>query len=120
MTDFLDELCAGSGAVEKDVTYAGKSGPVFFRKISSGERAQMLRGQKVQTKVGDSSTMEIDLSENEQSQQLLVWFSTCTGPEGKRKFKGLEAVKNLDAGVMKALYLAASEVNKEDSDPEKA
>ena len=56
------------------------------------QRAQLLKGQRVQGKTGEKSTYEIDLGQNAEQKQNLVFFSCCTS-EGKRYFKNIEAVR---------------------------
>lgn len=116
MTDFLSSVLAEQGPVEKPLTVDGKTGPVWCRRITAGERQQMLRGQKVTQRIGAAATVEIDLAQNEVSQQHLVLFSICADAGGKPRFRKLEEVQALPAHICKALYALASEVNAEESD----
>jgi hypothetical protein len=111
MSEFIEELLAGDGLVQREVTYDGKTGMVTFRRISAGERGQLLKGQKIAAH-GGQSTYELDLSENQQTKYLMVQFSVCKS-DGTRYFKRLEDVKNSDALKIEALYLVANEVNSE-------
>lgn len=111
MSEFIEEMLAGEGTVQREVTYAGKTGTVHFRRITAGERGLLLKGQKIAAH-GGQSTYEIDLSENQQTKYLMVQFSVCKS-DGSRFFKTLDAVKNSDAMKIEALYTIAAEVNSE-------
>jgi hypothetical protein len=113
MTDFLSEAIADNGVVERDVTFRGKTGPVHFRRISAGERAQLTRGQKIVRAPDGGNAVEIDIGESVTAQHMLVQFSVCN-PDGTRRFKALRDVQALDGGLVSALYAKASEVNGED------
>jgi hypothetical protein len=113
MSDFLSEAIADTGVVEKDVTFRGKSGPVYFRRISAGERAQLVRGQKIVRAADGGNAIEIDIGESVTAQHMLVQFSVCNA-DGTKRFKNLREVQALDGGLAAALYAKASEVNAED------
>jgi dihydroorotase-like cyclic amidohydrolase len=113
MSDFLSTLIAESAVVSRDVTFRGKTGPVYFRRISAGERAQLVRGQKVSSDGGKTS-VEIDVGENVTSRHMLVQFSVCNDEAGNKRFKTLREVQALDGGLVEALYEHASEVNREE------
>src|SRR5687768_7158789 len=110
MTDFLKELLEDEGVVLREVTFHGKTGNVHFRRISAGQKAELLKGQKVQAVSGKSSTFEIDLAENANSKAMLVLYSVAN-PDGSQFFKKLSEAKAIDAGKLEALYQIASEVN---------
>lgn len=113
MADFLKDLLEDEGVVVRPVTFKGKTGDVHFRRISAGQKAELLRGQKVQAQSGKSSTFEIDLAENANSKAMLVLYSVAN-PDGSQFFKKLSEVKAIDAGKLEALYTVASEVNQDD------
>lgn len=112
MSDFLSDFIAPDGVVTKEVSFNGKSGPVHFRRITAGQKANLLKGQKGQSS-GGKTTFEIDLAENAHSKALLVFYSVAN-QDGNQFFKKLDDVKAIDAGKFEALYLAASDVNKDD------
>lgn len=121
MSDFLKDFIADDGTVTRSVTFKGKTGDVHFRRISAKQKADLLKGQKVQAVSGQSSTFEIDLSENARSKAMLVLYSVAN-PDGSQFFKRLAEVEAIDAGKLEALYAAASDVNRDDleaSDPGK-
>lgn len=112
MSDFLKDILSDHGPVSRSVYFDGKTGQVFFRRISAGQKAELLRGQRVQAGLG-KSTFEIDLAENANSKALLVQFSVCN-QDGTPYFKKLSDVKAIDAGVLEVLYTAATDVNKDE------
>lgn len=114
---FLQELLSGNSVVERQVTIAGKTGPVFFKRITAGEKANLMKGQRVQGKQGEKSTFEIDLGQNAITKQQMVFYSVCN-EDGTRAFKKQDDVKDADSVLIDVLYEHASEVNRE-PDPEK-
>lgn len=112
MNDLLSELIADSGPTAKDIQIRGQMVPVYFRRISAGERAQLTRGQKVTSAGGGSTSVEIDVSENITSQHMLVHFSVCD-EKGAKRFRTLKEVQAIDADIVSALYAGASEHNSE-------
>lgn len=119
MTDFLSAFLADNPVIEREVCIRGSAGPAYFRRISAGERAQLVKGQKVSTGAGGSTTVEIDVGESITSQHLLVHYSVCNA-DGTRRFKTLREVQAAPADVVGVLYAAASEVNREDGEVGKA
>lgn len=113
MSDFLKDFIADDGTVTRSVTFKGKTGDVHFRRISAKQKADLLKGQKVHAASGQSSTFEIDLSENARSKAMLVLYSVAN-PDGSQFFKRLAEVEAIDAGKLEALYTAASDVNHDD------
>jgi hypothetical protein len=118
MTDFLSELVEGAPEA-REVTVGGKTGTVHFRRITAGEREQLLKGMKIAHTPGTGGSIEIDLAENERQRHLLVCFSVCN-PDGSRHFKRVEDVKKLPSATVAALARHAEEVNREDEEPGKA
>ena len=114
MSDFLDEILSAPDVVEREISIGGRKGTVFVRRISAGERAQLLAGQVVTTG-GTGTTMEIDLSANEVSKRRMVYFAIAT-EDGKRRFKSEQDVAKTAAHVVEALYKVAADVNREDAD----
>ena len=112
MSEFLDSLTREYPPEAREVTIDGESGTVYFRKISAGEREQLLRGIKVGAGL---SWIEIDLSENERQKQMLVLFSVCR-EDGTRLFRKIEDVKKLPASKLEVLTRHAREVNDESSE----
>lgn len=113
MDDVLKEFLSDGAPVLKEVKFSGKTISLHFRRISGGEKANLLKGQKVQAGAGKSSTFEVDLGENAHNKAQLVFYSLCN-EDGTRAFKKLEDAKAIDAGKLEALYQAASEVNSDD------
>lgn len=115
MSDFLSELTSDASVEAREVIVGGKTGTVHFRKISAGEREQLLKGMKIAHTPGKGGSIEIDLAENERQRHMLVLFSVCTA-EGARHFKRIEDVKKMPAATVAALAQHAEDVNREDED----
>lgn len=113
--DFLSELIDDTKVVAREVTIRGKTGLVYFRRITAGERAQLVAGQKVIGGGTGNTSVEIDIGESVKAQHMLVQFSVCND-DGSKRFKTLKEVQAIDAAVVEALYQAASDVNREDGD----
>lgn len=115
MNDFLTRINEDDRPEQHEVTIGGETGTVWFRRVSAGERAELLKGQKVTHVPGTGGTVEIDLFENQTQQCMLVQFSVCD-ENGKRVFRNLDAVRKLTDYKVKALYEVAAKVNKEYDD----
>ena len=120
MTDFIDDLIAGDAPLARTITFTTpdgetKSGTVYFKRITAGQRQKLLAGQKFSvSRNGEASNVqsEIDLALNERQKHQLVAFSVCRA-DGKAVFSGPDEVAKIDALKVAALYDAASEVNAE-------
>jgi len=112
MSDFLEKVVQEEAPISREVTIGGETGIVYFRRISAGEREQLLRGIKVEHKAGMGS-VEIELADNERQKQMLVMFSVCR-EDGSRFFKKIDDVKKLSAAKLEVLVRHAEEVNKAD------
>lgn len=119
MTDFLTALITENPVVEREIVVRGQTGAAFFKRITAGERAQLVKGQKVSSGSGGSTTVEIDVGESVAAQHLLVQFAVCNA-DGSRRFKTLREVQAAPADVIGVLYAIASEVNREDGEAGKA
>lgn len=113
MSDFIDELMAGRGLVERQITVMGKTGTVHFKRLTSGQREQLLQGQKVSARNGEKAVVELDLGLNHRTRQLLVQFSVCRA-DGAAVFADIKAVQAADAGLIEALYEHAEAVNSDE------
>lgn len=108
----LAELLAKSSPVKREVKVGGASFEVWFKPITAGQREQLLQGQKVQSGAGGKAVIELDLGSNQRTKQMLVQFSACD-EAGKPAFESLDAVKEVEARVVEALYEKASAFNDE-------
>lgn len=115
MSDFLTTLTTDDAPEAHQVTIKGETGTVWFRRINAGERANILKGQKVSHVVGTGGTVEVDLGENENQKHLLVLYSVCK-EDGKPFFKTLQEVRKLVQYKLNALYDIAVKVNREDEE----
>lgn len=113
MSDYLKDFLTSDGVITRSVKLRGKEVNVHFRRISAGQKSELLKGQKVQAESGKTSTFEIDLGENAQSKALLVFFSVVD-EDGKPYFKRREDAQKIDAGALEALYAVASDINSEE------
>jgi len=119
VSDFVDELISADVPVVRDVTYGDNTGKVWFRKISAGERAALLKGQRFQARPGERGVIDLDLGDTLAQQMMLVQFSVCR-EDGSPVFKSLDVVKKIGASRINVLYEHASIVNEEAPDPGKS
>lgn len=112
MSDFLSTIIGASGPIERQVTIAGKTGPVFIRYLNGEQRLSLTKGRKFSYKRGENPNIEVDLGENEVEKHKLILF--CVVDEaGKPRFKDTNEVKTLHGHVIDALAAAVQAVNKE-------
>lgn len=121
MSDFLTRLTEEDAPEAREVSYNGETGTVWFRKLSAGQREELLKGTVVRHVPGSGGSIDIDLGQNEHQRQVLVLYSVCD-EKGKRHFKDLPAVRRLAHDRLAALAVHAEAVNRiaEDEDPGKA
>ena len=119
MSDFLKSVLTADAPVLRQVKLGAETGPVYFKKISAGERAAILKGLKIQTRHGEKTTVDVDLSENQQMKILLVSYSVCN-EDGSRFFKGTSDVQKLEASKVEALYSHATAVIDDEGEPGKS
>lgn len=116
MSDFLSRLTAEDAPEPRDVTIDGETGVVWFRRVTAGQREQLLKGMKMSHSPGkDQGVVEIDLGANEHQRQMLVAFSVCD-ESGVRLFKNVDAVQKLAHRKFAALARHAEEVNRFDEE----
>lgn len=118
MNDFLIQALASDAPVEREVKLGDKAGKVHFRRISAGEKTQLLKGQHMQARAGEKATVDIDLGESQNTKHLLVFFSVCNA-DGSRFFKSVDEVKKIDNVKIDCLYDHAAAVNAQEADPGK-
>lgn len=117
MADFLSSL-ATAAATPREITFRGATGTVYFRPLSAGQRASLLKGQRVSSQGDGTSVMEIDLGENERQKLMLVQFCVVT-EDGKPRYPTLAAVEALPADLVQVLYAEASTFNAGEGEPGK-
>lgn len=116
MSDFLSKLTEEDAPEAREVTIDGETGTVWFKRITAGQREQLLKGMKMSHSPGkDQGVVEVDLGANEHQRQMLVAFSTCN-EDGVRLFKNVEAVQKLAHRKFSALARHAEEVNRFEDD----
>jgi hypothetical protein len=113
MTDFIDELVSGLAPVEMEFSFNGKTGKAFFKRITGAQKLQLVKGRKYKydTTAGASQIVDVDLEDNERNQHQVILFCVCK-EDGSNRFKRIEDVQNLDAGLLSALYDVANRVNR--------
>lgn len=112
MSDFLSTIIGASGPIEREVTIAGKTGPVFLRYLNGEQRLSLTKGKKYSVKKGENPVIDIDLGDNEAEKHKLILFCVCDAA-GKPRFKDANEVKALAGHVIDALAAAVQAVNKE-------
>lgn len=115
MSDFLDEALADDGIVAREVTIGEKTGTVYFRRISAGEKKKLLAGMKVSHTVGKDGSVEIDMGQNEAQRHQWVLYSVCKA-DGSRQFKSLADVEKVPSHKLEALAEVAIAVNSDSED----
>lgn len=121
MSEFLNSLASEDAPEAREVTVDGKTGTVYFRRLSAGEREQLLKGMQIQHVIKGKgakaapNTVTIDLSQNERQRQLLVLYSVCD-ESGKRYFKRIEQVQAMPSSRVTALAKHAEDVNRTEDD----
>lgn len=112
MTDFLSRITAEDPPEAREITVDGQTGTIWLRKISAGERRQLLEGHRIQHQPGSAAVLELDLALNEKERQMLVLFCICN-EDGKRHFRSIEQVEKIPHRKFKALANAAEDFNRE-------
>lgn len=112
MSDIIDDLARDiSAPVEKTLTFNGRSDTVYFKPMTGGQKAQLMKGKRMAYKQGDAMSMDVDLELNERETHRVLAFCSCTA-DGKPRFKGPEEVAALPSPLIAALAKLAGEVNK--------
>lgn len=99
----------------REITIGKDAGTIWLRRISAGERRQLLEGHKIQHNPGSGAVMELDLALNEKERQQLVLFCVCD-EAGNRRFKNLAEVEKIPHRKFKALANVAEEYNRDIED----
>lgn len=115
MSDLLSRLAAEDAPEPREVTVGAETFTVWFRRITAGQREQLLKGMKIANTPGQKSSFEIDLGENERQRHLLVAFSVCD-EQGRRLFKDVRDVQKLQGDRVRKLADIAQDVNREEDD----
>lgn len=115
MSNWLQTFIDGnSGPVERTVRWGGQEQIGYFRRISAGERMQLVQGQKV-TATNGQAEIEIDLGAQENTKHRMVFFACCK-QDGSRLFDKVKDVAALDGSLVNALFKIAQDVNKDESE----
>lgn len=113
MSDFLDSILSDNEVIAREVEIDGQKGTIYFKRISAGERADLLKGQVFQFDAQNKgASMSMDSGEARERDQKLVWYSVCK-EDGSRYFPSLAAVKKAKDRTVAALCRVAMEVNEE-------
>lgn len=114
--DFLASLVTDQ-VIAREVTVSGQTGTVHFKRLTAGQRAALLKGQKVATNAAGTATIDIDLGDNERQRLMMVQFCVVT-PDGKPRYK-LAEVEALPSHIVNVLYTHVTAIN-QDEEPGKA
>lgn len=106
-------LARTQAVIKREVKVAGKSLTAHFRRITAGERHELLKGQKVNRANGATVSFELDLGLNEIQQQKFVLYSVVN-EDGTPFFKNIEEVARVDAKLIGALYQTATGLEEEE------
>lgn len=107
----LKDIVDGLKPAEKSVSFNGQTLNFLVRHITSGERLEILAGQKFSGSNG-TVTMEVDLQTNEVAKQKWVQFCVLND-DGSQMFAHHNAVKRLPGPLVDLLHKAVSEHNKD-------
>jgi len=107
--------------IERELSYKKFGGErvkeiVYFKELTGGQRLSLLKGQKIRTQPGqDKATIEVDLGENTERNQRLVYMSLVDA-NGKQVYTSLDKLQAEPESKLRALVKLAAEVHKEDDD----
>lgn len=116
---FADLLMPPDQPIQREMKYGGATKTVYVRRISASERLALTGSQKFVVGNGEKPMVELSLQDIARKNQQLVMFA-IVGPDGKKLFRNLDAVQELDAQLIDALVKIAEEVNREVEDEGKA
>jgi len=94
--------------VAKELTYAGKTETVYFKRLTAGQRLLLKQGQKGTVKAGETS-FDVDLGDVDARNHKMLAFSNCTA-DGKAVFKTARDVGEIPEDLCSALILLMLEV----------
>lgn len=123
MSEFIDLLTSHDAPVPREITLGNHTGTVWFRRLTAGQKEQLMKGRKVSVKTGEKQgTVDIDLAANERQRQMLVHFTACN-EGGEPIFKSIEKVREMDGWKVSILARHAEEVQQigdpdEEDDPD--
>ncbi|MEJ7746056.1 MAG: hypothetical protein WKF61_04740 [Luteimonas sp.] len=117
MKEYFSDIRGEDAPAVREVKFNGKSRKVYFKRITAGERVQLVSGQKVQ--IGTKSTMEMDMGDLLKNRHLLVRFSACD-EQGTLLFDSVAEVSAEPDWLVNQLAAHADAVNKDDDEPGKS
>lgn len=103
--DYFADLREGA-RVQRELTYRGRTRTVHFRRVTAGERAQLLQGQTVDVGEG-GKPRSVDLGDFTTRRHLLVQFSLVK-EDGSNVYASLEQVQAEPEDLVDALYELAT------------
>ena len=120
MSDFLDSILSTNDVIAREVTIAGQTGTAYFRNITAGERAELLRGQVYEYN-GERTVTKLDAGDQRERDYKLAWYCVCK-QDGKPYFKSLADVKRVPEHNLAPLLAVAREIvqESETDDPGKS
>lgn len=113
-----------SPVIEREINYNGQTRPVYFKRITGGDRLKLNRGQTMTATGGgggerSQASMSMDMGDITERKLMLVAFSNCD-EEGNKIFRNAEQVRDLEDQLIELLHKHAEEVNREDTNEGKA
>lgn len=110
MTDYFNDL-ADPSPVAVEITHGKKKKTVHFRRLTAGERLQLVTGQKLNFGGdGQRGAMEMDLGDVSRNRHLLVQFATVKA-DGVQVFGSLADVQSQPDWLITELANHANAVN---------
>jgi hypothetical protein len=116
-TDFLSQFLSPAAPIEREISYLGQKGVAYFKRITAGQRAALLKGQRMTRRADEGATMDVDLGESMVTRHKMVQFSCCDA-NGRPRFKTLGDVQAAPSSLVDVLYDIASDVNSEEEEGE--
>ena len=114
MTDFYKDL-TDDAPIAKTITRGKKTLTAYFRRLTAGERLQLVSGQKMTYVDGKRGDFEVDMGEVARNRHLLVKFANVTA-EGAQVFGDVREVQALPDWLAAELAKYADEVNRDDAE----
>jgi hypothetical protein len=114
MTDFYDDFVDAT-PVARTITRGKKTKAVYFRRLTAGERLDLVTGQTMKFVNGQRGDLTMDMGDITKNRHMLVKFTNVTA-EGVQVFGDIHAVQAQPDWLVAELARLADEVNKDDED----
>jgi hypothetical protein len=101
--------------IAKEVSYNGRTETVYFKKLTTGQRMALQKGQRGEVQDG-KLTYELSFDEITAMNHQKVYFSNCN-ENGKRIFNSAKEVAELEDGFFEVLIAACNAALGETENP---